>query len=144
MAKTKKKYISKFTPGNFDLKVKRSRAGLGLFTLSPIKKGQCIIEYVGPVLTKTEEEASNSLYLFEVTKTITIDGAARSNKARYINHSCRPNCEIEIRKGRVFVMAKRNIKVGEELGYDYEPDYWEEYIKPKGCKCLKCSPVSEK
>ncbi len=131
---------SKFTPGDFDLKVKRSLTGLGLFTFSDIKKGQCIIEYKGPTLTKQQEEDSNSLYLFEVTKKKTIDGAVRWNTARYINHSCRPNSEIEIIKEHVYVMAKRNIKAGEELNYDYDTDYYEAYIKPKGCKCIKHAP----
>jgi uncharacterized protein len=140
--KTVKK--SKFTPGDFDLRVKRSRAGLGLFAFSDIKKGSCIIEYRGPTLTKQQEEDSNSLYLFEVTKKKTIDGSVRWNTARYINHSCRPNSEIDINKERVFVMAKRNIKAGEELNYDYDTDYFEAYIKPKGCICLKCQPNKAK
>ena len=131
---------SKFIPGKFDLRVKRSRAGLGLYTFSPIKKGECIIEYVGPTISAKEEEDSNSLYLFAVTKKKTIDGRPKWNTAGYINHSCRPNCEIDTYKGRVWVMAKRNIKVGEELNYDYDTDYFEEYIKPKGCRCLKCKP----
>lgn len=135
-----KKKTSKFTPGGYDLRVKRSKTGLGLFTFSPIKKGKCVIEYTGKVLTKQEEEDSNSLYLFEVSKTKTIDGATRTNTARYINHSCRPNCEIDIYKGRVYVMAKRNIKEGEELTYDYDKEYFNAYIKPKGCKCRKCAP----
>jgi len=130
----------KFEPGDFDLRIKRSLAGLGLFTFSPIKKGECVIEYKGKTLTKEEDENSNSLYLFLVSKKKTIDGAMRSNTARYINHSCRPNCEIETWGERVWVMAKRNIKVGEELNYDYDSDYFNEYIKPKGCKCVKCSP----
>jgi len=139
-----KKKPSKFTPGNFDLRVKRSKTGLGLFTFSDIKKGSCIIEYKGPTLTKQQEEDSNSLYLFEVTKTVTIDGAVRWNTARYINHSCRPNSEIDIYKQHVWVMAKRNIKAGEELNYDYDTDYFEAYIKPKGCLCIKHAPAKEK
>lgn len=125
----------KYEPGDFNLKVKRSSAGLGLYTTSSIKKGDCVIEYVGPVVPESEWDTINSLYLFEVTKKLTINGAVRSNTARYINHSCKPNCEIEIRKERVFVMAKRNIKEGEELHYDYEREYFDDYIKPKGCKC---------
>ena len=136
-----KKKVSKFTPVGYKLLVKRSRTGLGLFAGEDIKKGTCVIEYVGRTLTKEEEYSSNSLYLFEVSKKKTIDGAARSNTARYINHSCAPNCEIEIKKERVLVMAKRNIKAGEELAYDYDTDYFKEYIEPKGCLCLKCSPL---
>lgn len=131
---------SKFTPGGYKLKVKRSFAGLGLFTQEPIKKGSCIIEYTGKTLTKEEDEASNSSYLFYISRDKTIDGGARSNTARYINHSCRPNCEIEIWGKRVWVFAKRNIKAGEELNYDYDTEYFNEYIKPKGCTCVKCSP----
>ncbi len=135
---TSKKKQGKFVPGDFKLKVRRGVDGLGLFAEEPIKKGACIIEYVGPTLTKEEEYKSRSKYLFEVTKTKTIDGAARSNTARYINHACKPNCEIEIRKGQVFVMAKKNIKAGEELNYDYDTSYFDEYIKPKGCRCASC------
>ena len=139
--KSKKK--SKFEPVGYKLLVKRSRTGLGLFAGEDIKKGTCVIEYTGRTLTKEEEYSSNSLYLFEVSKKKTIDGATRSNTARYINHSCRPNCEIEIKKEHVLVMAKRNIKAGEELSYDYDTDYFEEYIKPKGCLCLKHKPLTE-
>lgn len=127
-------------PGSFDLRVKRSKAGLGLYTMDKIQKGACIIEYKGKTLTKAQDEASNSSYLFLVSKKKTIDGGARSNTARYINHSCRPNCEIAIYKEQVWVMAKRTIKPGEELGYDYDKEYFDAYIKPKGCKCIKCAP----
>src|SRR3989344_8515657 len=112
----------KFEPGNFELRVKRSRSGLGLYTLSPIPRGACVIEYKGKTLSKKEDEESNSLYLFLVNKTKTIDGAARNNTARYINHSCRPNCEIETWGERVWVVSKRAIKPGEELSYDYDKD----------------------
>jgi hypothetical protein len=138
--KVAKKKGGKFTLGNYTVKVKRSITGLGLYAQEPIPKGACIIEYTGREISKEEEETINSLYLFEVTKKKTIDGSVRSNTARYINHSCRPNCEIEIYKERVYVMAKRNIKEGEELNYDYDTSYFNEYIKPKGCRCAKCSP----
>jgi len=134
-----KKMKSKFEPGNFKLLVKRSSAGLGLYAGEDIPKGVCVIEYVGRVISGEEEYTSNSKYLFEVSKKVTIDGRDRSNTARYINHSCLPNCEIEIRKGRVFVMSRRNIKAGEELGYDYGKEYWNTHIKPHGCRCVKCT-----
>ncbi len=133
----------KFVPGGFALRIGRSRAGLGLFAKEPIKKGACIIEYVGRELSEAETYTSRSKYLFEVSKTKTIDGSVRSNIARYINHACKPNCEIEIRKSRVFVMAKRNIKAGEELHYDYDTEYFDEHIKPLGCRCIGCKPASE-
>jgi hypothetical protein len=129
------------TPGDFDIAVRRARAGLGLFTNQPIAKGSCVIEYTGVPLTLEEVDRSNSRYLFEIDDDRTIDGAPRWNRARYINHSCRPNCEIEIdlRRGRVFILARRNIKPGEELSYDYGKDYFRQYING-GCRCLKCKP----
>ena len=131
---------AKFKPGNFDLAVRRSSAGRGLFTESEIPKGACVIEYVGVPLTKAEEDASRSKYLFEITDTKTIDGKPRINKAGYINHSCRPNCEPEIHRGRVFILAKRRIKAGEELNYNYGKAYFDTFIKPYGCRCAKCAP----
>lgn len=130
----------KFTPGGYALKVGRSRAGLGLFALEPIPKGACIIEYVGRQISEEEEYTSRSKYLFRVTEKKTIDGRPRINLAGYINHSCRPNCEAEIWRGRVWIMARRNIKAGEELAYDYGKEYFDQHIKPKGCRCLKCMP----
>jgi len=131
---------SKFTPGEYGLAVDRARTGRGLFAVEPIPKGACIIEYVGRTLKEEEWLASRSRYLFKVTGKKTIDGWNKENTARYINHSCRPNCEIEIRKGRVFVMAKRAIKSGEELAYYYGDEYFDQHIRPIGCKCLKCKP----
>ena len=133
---TKKKY----TPGGFDLAVKKARAGRGLFARETIPKGVCVIEYTGRTLSEKEELTSRSRYLFEVTKKKTIDGWDKRNTARYINHSCRPNCEVEIYKKRVYVMARRRIEPGEELGYDYGKIYFDSFIKPIGCRCLKCMP----
>lgn len=121
-----------------DLLVKKSRTGLGLFTKKPIEKGGFIIEYTGPALTAKEIEKVSGRYLFETNKNRFIDGSSRSNTARYINHACLPNCEIEIFRGRIYVFAKRKIRAGEELSYDYDTEYFDEYIKPLGCRCLKC------
>lgn len=124
-----------FVPGAFDLRVRRSSAGLGLFTESPIPKGACIIEYVGRVISKEEEETSKSKYLFTVSRNKTLDGKPKWNKAGYINHSCAPNAESEIYKKRIFIMALRAIKPGEEIAYDYGEEYFDEHIKPFGCRC---------
>ncbi|HVY73002.1 MAG TPA: SET domain-containing protein-lysine N-methyltransferase [Candidatus Paceibacterota bacterium] len=131
----------KFTPGNFKLRVGKSRTGKGLFTDEPIKKGACVIEYIGRPVVGEEQYTHRGKYLFETSKTTMIDGGIKENTARYINHSCRPNCEIDIKYKRVFVFAKRNIKAGEELTYDYDTEYFDQFIKPHGCKCQKCSPT---
>jgi len=118
--------------------VKRSFAGLGLFAMRPYKKGERVIEYIGRTLSTDEQYTSRSKYLFEINSRKTIDGAARNNIARYINHSCRPNCEPIIERGHVFIDAIRRIEAGEEFTYDYGEEYTNEHIKPKGCRCESC------
>lgn len=119
------------------VRVGRSSAGLGLFATRKFKKGERIIEYVGRIITNSESYTSRSKYLFEVNGRKTIDGSCRTNIARYINHSCKPNCEPEIVRGRIFIDAIRNIKEGEELVYDYGEEYFNEHIRPYGCRCAK-------
>lgn len=120
------------------LKLRRGLSGFGIFATEPIKKGTFIIEYWGPILTDAQVLKKAGKYLFEVGKNKTIDGSSRKNTARYINHACKPNCEVDIRRGRVYVFAKKNIKPGEELHYDYGKEYVNEYIKPYGCRCASC------
>jgi len=118
--------------------VKRSSTGLGLFATRPYKKGERIIEYFGRVISKAEEYKSRSQYLFEVNSRKTIDGSSRENFARYINYSHKPNCEPNIVRGRIWIDAIKNIKEGEELSYDYGDEFFDEHIKPYGCRCRKC------
>lgn len=125
--------------GNQNLVVRRTNTGLGLFTLRAIPRGKKIIEYVGPVITTEEANRRGGKYLFELDDDHAIDGRARSNTARYINHSCRPNAEALVSGRRVWIWSKRNIKAGEEITYDYGREYFEDYIRPAGCRCAKCS-----
>lgn len=125
--------------GTVSYKVRRSSAGLGLFATAPIKRGTWVIEYVGKVLRGREVTAHpGNKYLFETSKTRMIDGVERSNTARYINHSCKPNCEADIFGGRVFIKAIHRIEAGEELTYDYGKEYTDQFIKPHGCRCRAC------
>lgn len=121
--------------------VRRTKAGLGLVANRAYKKGDRIIEYTGELITDEEADRRANRYLFEVNGKWTIDGYARENLARYINHSCRPNAEAEVdeRKRRIFIYAKKRIEPGDELTYDYGKNHFNEYIKPYGCKCSKCS-----
>lgn len=119
------------------VKVKRGLAGLGLFAGEDIKKGEVIIEYIGNILNKEEADKKvSSQYLFEITRNKTIDGTPRWNTARYANHSCTPNAESDVKKGRVFVIAIKNIKNGEEIVYDYGEEFVKEHIGPHGCRCV--------
>ena len=120
------------------VKVKRGTDGLGLFAGEDIKKGEMIIEYIGNILNKEEsDKVALSQYLFEINKNRTIDGSVRWNIARYCNHACEEagNAESDVKKGRVFIKAIKNIKEGEEIVYDYGEEFVNEYIAPKGCRC---------
>jgi len=121
------------------LNLKRSRSGLGIYAALPFKKGDFVIEYTGKKLTPEQVERSASRkYFFEVDKFWTVDGAGRENLARYINHSCRPNCEVRIYAKRIRIWAIKRIKPCDEITYDYGEEYFDEFIKPHGCRCAKC------
>ncbi len=120
--------------------VKRSSAGLGLYALKTFKRGERVIEYTGENITEDEANRRGGQYLFNLGKKVTLDGRGREHTARYINHSCKPNCRAEINESntRVFIFARRKIEPGEELTYNYGKEFWNEYIKPKGCQCASC------
>ncbi len=115
-------------------KVKKSKIhGGGVFAQCEIQKNTKIIEYIGEKITKREgdirsekriekylnSKKTGSVYIFELNKKYDIDGSFSYNKARYINHSCNPNCEVEIIKGHIWIVSIKNIKKGDELTYDY-------------------------
>lgn len=116
-------------------KIIRSRTGFGLATKIPLKKGEFVIEYIGDLIPNKDAAHLTTRYLFEVNSRWTIDGAKRGNVARYINHACKPNCEAEIDGKRVLIYAVKDIPAGTELNYDYGKEYFDEFIKPVGCKC---------
>ena len=124
--------------------VRKSAAGLGLYAEQPIKKGQKIIEYIGERISTAEADRRGGKYLFTVNSRITIDGTARYNTARYINHSCGPNAEPRENAGRIYAYAIKNIEAWEEITYDYWKEYWNFYIKPYGCRCDQCMKKSVK
>ena len=119
--------------------VKRSSVGLGLFARAPIERGALVVEYTGDLLPADEAYRRGGRYLFEVNSRWIVDGSGRQNISRYINHSCRPNCEPRTRGMRILIYARRHIRAGEELTYDYGKEYFDELIKPVGCKCARCA-----
>jgi uncharacterized protein len=122
-------------------RIGRSLTGVGLFATRPIKKHVRIMEYKGPILDQEEAlraEARGNRYLYEISKNRTIDGTPRGNVARYANHSCNPNSESIVWRGRVFIKSLRNIKPGEEIVYDYGTDYLKNVIGRSNCKCSRC------
>lgn len=129
---------SKFTVGNFKLGVHRGVSGKGLFAKEDIPKGVCLIKYIGKPIPKDKQKTITGRYLFETGRGKMIDGNIKANTARYINHSCKPNCEADGPSGHVYILSLRKIKAGEEITYDYGEEYFDDYIKPIGCRCVKC------
>lgn len=109
------------------VKVKNSGIhGRGVFALQDIKKGEKIIEYEGERISKeeserraTEYEKKGCVWIFELDKDTDIDGYVHGNEARFINHSCHPNCESINEETCIGIYALRKIRKGEELTYDY-------------------------
>jgi len=113
-------------------KVKRSGIqGRGAFATRRIRPGQRIIEYKGERIDDKEIERRydddamerHHTFLFGVEDNVTIDATRRGSQAKYINHSCDPNCEAVLDEGRVYIEAIRNIQPGVELCYDYGFEY---------------------
>src|SRR5262245_15933814 len=127
-------------------RIGRSATGFGLFATEPIAKGARIVEYSGPRIPTREAQAREARtgcrYMFEINSRWTVDGSVRSNIGRYANHSCRPNAESVLSKGKVILRAIKAIAPDEEITYDYGPEYFELFIRPKGCQCAKCAPTS--
>lgn len=128
--------------GTRSFRVGRSATGLGLFATRPIAEKEFIVAYSGkciPTKEAQERERRRKLkYMFEVNSRWTIDGSSRRNLARYVNHSCRPNTEAVLRKGKLIFVALRPIAAGEELTLDYGKEYFELFIEAGGCRCAAC------
>jgi SET domain-containing protein len=123
-------------------RIGRSRTGLGLFAVRPIAKKEYIVTYSGKWITTEEalrrESRGNPRYLFEVNSRWTIDGTTRRNLGRYVNHSCKPNAEPVLRKGKMVLVASKAIESGDEITFDYGEDYFDYYFKKAGCRCMAC------
>jgi SET domain-containing protein len=134
------KFKGKFKSKPFH--IARSRTGLGLFAAAAIKRRALVVEYSGPrIPTRTAREKERlkaNKYLFEINNSWTIDGASRRNMARYVNHSCRPNCEAELVRGKMMYRALRNIPGGAELTAHYGKNYKHLYFGKTGCRCTAC------
>ena len=114
--------------GHSLLKVKSSGIqGRGVFAARRIRRGRRIIEYTGEIIDNQEEVrryddeamSRHHTYLFKIDENATIDAGSRGSIARFINHSCDPNCEAVWEERRIFIEAVKNIQPGVELTYDY-------------------------
>ena len=120
--------------------------GKGVFARKDITKGIKIIEYVGNLVSKKEglriyqeqlekskKTGAGAVYLFQLNKKHDIDGNVSWNPAKFINHSCEPNCKFEIINDRIWITSLREIKKDEELSYDYDYDLVD--YKEHPCRC---------
>jgi SET domain-containing protein len=128
--------------------------GRGVFATRDVAEGERIVEYTGARISSDQADAQfpddegvrrHHTFLFAVDDEVVIDGSIGGNDARFINHSCDPNCEVVISRGRVYIHALRDIREADELFYDYWYVTDESYtledlrrIYPCRCGSAKC------
>lgn len=140
-------HVPHFSTGR-RIQVRRSGVhGRGVFALQDIAEGEVIVEYAGKVISYEESQRRhphdpahpNHTFFFQIDGDRVIDGGDGGNSARWINHSCEPNCFAEEVDDRIFISALRNIHAGEELGYDYgliiEERYTAKLKADYACRC---------
>ena len=126
--------------------VRRSKIhGKGVFANALLPKGSRIIEYKGKRISekaaddKYGDDEGTHTFLFLLDNEIVIDANFQGNSARWINHSCDPNCEAAEENGRMYIEARRTIRPGQELTYDYQLIVEERYTpalkKMYACAC---------
>ena len=125
--------------------------GRGIYARCTIPRGTRIIEYTGEKITKAEalrraekqmqrsrKGTHGAVYIFELNKRYDIDGNVPYNPARYINHSCAPNCEVRLHRGHIWIYALRKIPAGEEITYNYGYDLPDHELHPCRCSSPQC------
>lgn len=130
----------------------RSRIqGLGLYAAKDIEKHTMVIEYIGTIIRnevanrreKIYEEQNRGIYMFRINNEHVIDATLTGGPARYINHSCAPNCVAEVvtfdKEDKIIIISSRRIPKGEELTYDYQFDFEDDQHKiPCHCGAWNC------
>ena len=135
-------------PVNEWLELRRSPIhGLGGFARRDIPKGTRIIEYAGEKISNAEADRRydddsmqrHHTFLFILNSRTCVDAAHEGNEARFLNHSCAPNCEAVIERGHIWIDALTDIPAGAELVYDYQyeddPEYTEQDLRFYACRC---------
>lgn len=125
--------------------------GHGVYAETAIADGTRIIEYVGERITKAESKRREArrvtdqrkgreacVTIFNLNRRYDLDGRAAHNVARLINHSCAPNCRAEQIRGRIWIVARRDIAIGEELTFDYGYPLKDWSLHPCRCGARLC------
>uniref|UniRef100_A0A3Q2FN93 [histone H3]-lysine(4) N-methyltransferase n=1 Tax=Cyprinodon variegatus TaxID=28743 RepID=A0A3Q2FN93_CYPVA len=130
----------------------RSRIqGLGLYAARDIEKCTMVIEYIGTIIRsevanrkeRLYEAQNRGVYMFRIDNDYVIDATITGGPARYINHSCAPNCITEVvtveKENKIIISSCRRIQRGEELCYDYKFDLEDDQHKiPCHCGAVNC------
>ncbi len=131
------------TPPTHSLRFQSSSIeGQGGFALADLPKDTHVIEYIGEKVDKTESArrcAEGNHFIFDLDEEFDLDGNVSWNPARLLNHSCTPNCEAEMDEGRIWIIARRDIRAGEEITFNYgydEKDYWEHPCRCGAAECV--------
>lgn len=125
--------------------------GRGVYARQAIPAGTKVVEYTGERITKAEAKrreherlerqrrgGDSSVYIFDLNQRCDLDGRTGKNIARLINHSCSPNCTAETIRGRIWIIAHRDIAENEELTFDYGFPYKEWRLHPCRCGAPRC------
>jgi hypothetical protein len=114
--------------------------GKGVFAATEIPKNKKVIEYFGEKVSKKDAETivgkqmgGGEIFIFELNNRSDINGDIAGNYAKFINHSCKPNCESRIEDGKIWIVSLRKIKTGEEITYNY--GFSIEHYKDHPCNC---------
>jgi SET domain-containing protein len=137
------------------LLIRRGRSaihGRGVYARVAIPEGRKIVEYTGERITKAESKRreaarekrhrrglDGSTYIFDLNRRYDLDGRRGGNISRFINHSCEPNCRAEQDRGRIWIIAKRDIAAGEEITYDYGYSFDDWAANPCLCGAANCA-----
>ena len=115
--------------------------GVGGFAKGDITPGTHVIEYIGQKISKAEALKrceQNNEYIFTLNAREDIDGNVPWNPARLLNHSCDPNCDAEFENGRIWIIARRQIRAGEEITFNYGYDLVDYNEYPCNCRSATC------
>jgi SET domain-containing protein len=115
--------------------------GLGLYATRPIARHGRIIEYIGERIDGSEMArrcAGGNHFIFKLNETDYLDGAVDYNFARFINHSCEPNCDVLWEGDRIWIVAARDIESGEEITFNYGYDLEDYRRYPCHCRSARC------
>jgi SET domain-containing protein len=115
--------------------------GTGGYARKDIPQGARVLEYVGEKIDRRESLGrcqGNNEYIFRLNEQLDLDGKVEWNPARFLNHSCAPNCDAELEEERIWILANRDIRTGEELTFNYGFDLEDYKNYPCCCGASNC------